>query len=219
VIRSALAPASPPLDPSVDEARAWLARELSDPAYADDRSILQRVLDWVVEHLNRLPEPGGLPSWVLPVVLLVLLGVLVAVLLGTVRRDPAARGRRRAGPVLDEPHLRADDYRARAAAALDAGDPSRAAADWFRALVAASQERTLLDDGPGLTPHEISVALAKVFPTEAGALAEAADLFDRVVYGRAEVDAAAARGMARLDDRLLGTRPALDALDAPGVAP
>jgi hypothetical protein len=215
VILSALAPASPPLDPSVEQARAWLARELSDSAYADDRSILQRVLDWISEQLNRLPEPGGLPSWVLPVVLAVLLGVLVAVLLSTVRRDPSAPGRRRTGEVIDEPHLRADDYRARAAAALDAGDPSGAAADWFRALVAASQERTLLDDAPGRTAHEISLALATVFPTDAGALADAADLFDRVVYGRATVDVAAARGVARLDARQAGTRPVLDAAVAP----
>ena len=202
--------ASTPVDPSVEQARDWLARELADPAYADDRSFLERVLDWIFEHLSRLPEPGGLPSWALPVVVVTLLGIVAVVVLVKVRPDPSApRGGTSRG-VLDEPHLSADDYRARAAAALAAGDARRATADWFRAIAASSEERTLLDDAPGRTAHEIAATLGGVFPAEGSALADAGDLFDRVVYGRVDVGADAARGMADLDARLLRARPALD---------
>ena len=210
ILRSA-ALAGPPVDPGVDEARAWLASELSRPEYADDRSLVQRVVDWVSELLSRLPEPGGLPSWSLPVVVVVLLGIVATLLFTRVRRNATAPRGRESRNVLDEPHLGPDDYRARAAAALAAGDARGATADWFRALVAASQERTLLDDAPGRTAHEIAATLGRVFPADASAVAAAADVFDRVVYGRSEVDETTARAMADLDARLLDTRPDLAA--------
>ena len=205
--------ASVPLDPTTDEARNWLVQELSDPAYVDDRGVLERVVAWILEHLGRIPAPAGAPSWTLPVVVTILLGVGVLVLVRRVRHEPSISGRTRAGSgeVLDDPGLSADDYRARAAAALAAGDHAGAAADWFRALVAACRDRTLLDDGPGRTAHEIAATLAGVFPAEASALAAAADLFDRVVYGHDRVERADAQGMADLDERLVSARPHLDA--------
>jgi hypothetical protein len=211
VTLAALLPASPPLDPTVEQARSWLAHELSSAAYTDDRSLLQRFLDWVDEQLSSVGGQAAAPGWALPVVLVVLALVVAAILLVAVRRAPTASRGRTAGGVLDEPHLSAADYRARAEAALARGEVAAATADAFRAVAASAAERTLLDDVPGRTAHEIGAALAAVFPGEAGAVRAAADLFDRVVYGRAPVEAVDARGVLDLEARLRSTRPVLAA--------
>lgn len=204
-------PARPPLDPGGDEARSWLAHELASPAYADDRSLLQRLLDWLQQHLSGVDGQFAAPGWALPVVLVGLALVVVAILLVAVRRSPTVSRTGPAGGVLDGPRLSADDYRARAESALARGEVDAATADAFRAVVAASAERTLLDDVPGRTAHEIGAALAAVFPDEAGEVTGAADLFDRVVYGRAAVVPDDARSVLGLDTRLRATRPVLAA--------
>lgn len=207
-------PASPPLDPGVEEARSWLAHELASPAYADDRSLLQRFLDWLQQHHSGFDGQVGAPGWALPVVLVVLALVVVAILLVAVRRSPTVS---RTGPgtgVLDEPQLSADGYRARAESALLRGDVAAATADAFRAVAADAAERTLLDDVPGRTAHEIGAALTAVFPAESSAVLGAADLFDRVVYGRAAVVPDDARSVLDLDSRLRATRPVLTAVQA-----
>ncbi|MDC5698940.1 DUF4129 domain-containing protein [Intrasporangium calvum] len=203
-------PVSVPVDPSAEEAREWLLRELSQPEYADDRSLLQRVLDWISELIGELMMRGSgeLPTWVLPV-LLALLAALVGVVLYARLGREVGPGEGRAGGVLDEPHLDADAYRARARTAFEAGAVDDAAADWFRAIAASAAERAIIDDSPGRTAHEVSVALAGLLPDEAAALAGAADHFDAIRYGDVHVDAAVARSIADLDERLRTSRPFL----------
>ena len=209
-------PASPPLDPGVEEARSWLAHERL-PAYADDRSLLQRILDWLQEHLSGAGGEVAAPEWALPVVLVVLALVVVAILLVVVRRSPTVSRAVAGGGVLDHPLLNADGYRARAESALQRGDAAAATADAFRTIAAACAERTLLDDVPGHTAHEIGAALALVFPAEWDEVRGAADLFDRVVYGRASVGLDDARSVLDLDTRLRATRPVLAATDRGSV--
>jgi hypothetical protein len=207
---------SVPVDPTVEEARRWVEAELSKAEYADDRGLLERLLDWVGELIDALRGGGGpgLPGWGLPAVLLVI-GLLIAlVLLVRVRREPMPRGGSRRGGLLDEPHLGADDYRARARRAFVAGDLDGATTDWFRAIAAGAAERAIIDESPGRTAHEVSVALAALFPQEAAALAEAADRFDAVRYGEVPADAAAAQAVAALDERLRTARPFLAATPA-----
>lgn len=201
---------SVPVDPSADEAREWLQRELSRPEYADDRSLLQRFVDWVAELVSAIlmRGSGGLPGWVLPVALALVATLLGVLLVAKVGRDPGARGGR-GGSVIDEPHLDAEAYRTRARAAWAAGDLDTAAADWFRAITAAAAERGLIDDSPGRTAHEVSLALAALVPDEAAAVSRAADHFDAVRYGDAHVDRATARFVADLDERLTASRPFL----------
>jgi hypothetical protein len=200
-----------PVDPSVEQAREWVQRELSKVEYADDRSLLQRVLEWVDDFISDLMSRGlgGLPGWALPVVVGGLLGLLALVLIVKVRREPSREGRA-GGAVIEDPRLDADGYRARAQRAFDAGELDAAAADWFRAITAAASERAITDDSPGRTAHEVGVALAAVFPEEAGGLARAADHFDAVRYGDGHVDAGTARLIADLDRRLASERPFLE---------
>ncbi|WP_353507634.1 DUF4129 domain-containing protein [Intrasporangium sp.] len=198
-----------PVDPSAEEAREWVRRELAKPEYADDRGLLQRVIEWVSELIADLlgRGPGGLPGWVLPVALAVAAGLVALLLLVKVRREARAGGAGRREAVLDETHLRADAYRARARAAHEAGDMEAATMDWFRAIAAGAAERAIIDDNPGRTAHEVSVALTGIFPEEARALARAADQFDAIRYGDVGVDATVARFVGDLDGRLAAARP------------
>lgn len=196
-----------PVDPTTAEARAWLERELAKPAYADNRSVLQRLIDWIVELFGRAQGTGGLPGWVLPAVLVGLAGLVTTIVLVKVRREPASSGADRRGGVLEERDVDADTYRSRARRALEAGDTESATRDWFRAIAADAAARAIIDAGPGRTAHELSMALAAVFPDERAALAAAADHFDGVRYGDGHVDATVARFVAALDARLAEAQP------------
>lgn len=198
-----------PVDPTVEQAQTWLRQELAKPQYSDDRSLLQRVVDWFWDLLDRVmgTSIGGLPGWALPVVLALVALLVGAVLWAKVRREPGARTR--TGTVLDEPHLDAEAYRRRARAAEARGDLDSATTDWFRAIAASAAERTLLDDAPGRTAHEVSVALAATFPAEGRELARAADEFDAIRYGNGHVDVTVAHSIAQLDARLAQARPLL----------
>jgi len=197
-----------PVDPTVEQARSWLQQELAKAQYADDRSLLQRAVDWFMDLLDRVmgSSIGGLPGWALPLVLALVALLVGTVLLVKVRREPA--GRTSTGSVLDEPHLTAEAYRRRAREAEARGEFDSAAADWFRAVAASATERTLLDDSPGRTAHEVSVALAASFPGEAEALVQAADHFDTIRYGDGHVDGTVVQAIAQLDSRLMQLRPA-----------
>ena len=201
---------SVPVDRSAEEAREWVLRELSRPEYADERGLLQRLLDWVGDLVDELlrHDPGALPGWVLPVVLALLAALLGVVLVTRLGRE-AGTPRSGAGGVLDEPHLDAEAYRARARAAYAVGEVDDAATDWFRAIAASASERAVIDESPGRTAHEVSVALAALLPEEAPALSRAADQFDAIRYGDAHVDEAVARSIADLDTRLAASRPFL----------
>ena len=87
---------------------------------------------------------------------------------------------RRTDGVLDGPARSAADHRADAGRALAAGDADTAVLEAYRAVARSAVERTLLDDLPGRTAHEVSVSLGPVFPASARTLAAAADAFDAV---------------------------------------
>ena len=52
----------PPLDPTSPEARTWLENELSKGIYRDDRSLLERLQNWLMELLSSTGS-GSLPAW------------------------------------------------------------------------------------------------------------------------------------------------------------
>ena len=193
------------LDPSPDQAREWVTRELARPEYPHP-SLLDRFLAWLGERLDGLVSvASGSGVGVLVAVLVAgILAVVLVAALTRVRRDPAAPGAE-AG-VLDLPDD-ADSLRRRAEQALDDGRPDDAAADAARALARRCVERGLIDDSPGRTTHEVFGEVAARFRESSTRLHDAADLFDRVVYGRHGTDAAAARDLLELEDALRRTRP------------
>lgn len=197
-----------PVDPSDDQARSEVQHELSRGRYLEADSVLDRLGRWLADLWERLfgaALGGGFPT-----VFLVLVVILVVVglcwLLPRVRRE--RRGARRSGAVvLDEPALDASGYRDRAARAFAEGRTDDALLDAFRAIASDAVRRTLVPDTPGLTAHEIAVALATPFPDRTRELRTAAGWFDAVCYGdtRASRDWAAA--VLSLDRELAATRP------------
>jgi Domain of unknown function (DUF4129) len=83
--------------------------------------------------------------------------------------------------------------------------------DGFRAIAKDMGERTLLDDAPGRTAHEVALTLASPFPDHADRLAQAADLFDSVRYGHRRANADQGGHVQHLDAELVTTRPELAA--------
>lgn len=214
-------PAEPPLDPDRDEARRLLQHELDTGTYQLQESVVSRVWRWFTDLLPDLGGLGPLPAWVTWTVLAVVLVAVLAVLAFATRdrwRTTRLEQAVRPGAVLEGTRRGTADYRAAARAALAAGDHGTAVVDAYRALAAAAIERTLLEDRPGSTAHEVALGLAPVFPTEAGPLASAADSFDAVRYGARAATQAQAREVLDLEGRLQGTAPVLLGTHRPDAA-
>lgn len=212
-----------PVVPDADQARGWLERELADPVYHQQPSILSRLLEWLRGLFARadgaaLGDVGTL---------LVVVGVLAVVVVVTfLVTGPVRRSRRlaRAGSVLDADDRRsAAELRAAADAAAARGDWAAAVADRFRALVRSLEDRTVLDERPGRTAHEAVEAAGLRLPAHARDLRSAGRLFDDVVYGDVVPGAADDAALRELDARLAATRPTVPAGPAGpagiGVAP
>jgi hypothetical protein len=196
------------LEPGPDQARSWLREELRAASYHQE-PLLDRLWRWVMDRLDDLSTPsdhlGGMPTLVTVLVTLLVAGLLLWVL-PRVRRERSLR--RSSGAVLEDPRVSAAQYRERAASARAAGRYGDAVLDSFRAIARDMGNRTLLEDAPGLTAHEISVAVATAFAAHAGELARAADLFDSVRYGNGTAGAQEAEDVAALDTALARSRPA-----------
>ncbi len=194
----------PPLDPSGDEARSLLRRELADPKYYQDDP-LQRITDWLGRLIDSTVEnassAGPVPTLVFVVVTLGLVAAL-ALLLSRARRT--ARAQRPSAAALTDEVISADELRARAEAALAAGDASSALVDAFRAAAVRQVERARIEDLPQATAHELARALAAAHLAHGAAIHRGADLFDRTLYGERPATRAEALELLALDDTLAG---------------
>lgn len=196
----------PPLDPTSPQARQWLEDELRKGIYHEQKGLLQRFWEWLTSLGG--DGVGAFPAWTIWIVLLVgavVVAAVVAYSLHAERRMPSARG----SGVLDGPVRTAAEHRSAARAALEGGDAETAVLEAYRAITRSAVERTLLDDLPGRTAHEVALALGPVFPASAGALADAADAFDAVRYGHRRASAGTAHAVIELDTALTATRPLL----------
>lgn len=198
------------LDPQPGPARELLRRELAKGRYAGGATVLDRVLDWVTRHWRELNDSANHGASTLSTALTAVLAVAVIALLAYVL--PRVRHERRAdgpGAVLEDPTLTAQDYRARATAALGDGRYDVAVVEGFRAIARAMTDRTLLAGGAGQTAHEMGASLAAAFRSHAVELSAAADLFDAVRYGHASAGHEQAEAVLTLDADLAGARPDL----------
>lgn len=197
------------LDPTPAEARKWLRDELSGPDYHD--SWLDTVIRWILEQLGKLLEGannlanGGLSPVITALVAVVVIALLVWVL-PRVRRDSVAA--RQDGAVLVDPTITPSTYRKLAAEAFADGRYDEAVLDGFRAIAKDMSDRTLLDDSPGRTAHEVSLELAQPFPDHSVRLVQAANIFDAVRYGHRRATSEQADHVRELDVELVKTRPA-----------
>lgn len=199
---------SPPLTPTGGTARDWLTRELAKPAYADQRTLLQRLWDWAMDRLQDLLNGVGsaLPVYVLIPLLLVIFGLAIFALTRLRGGDSTDAGPERDG-VLTDIDLTADQLRRRAAQAASDGAHSASFVDYFRAVARRAEERALLIPQPGRTAHEVGAELAPYFPAQAAGLRAAATHFDEIRYGGATATSADVEQVRSLDQAVDHARP------------
>lgn len=206
------------LDPTPAEARKWLRDELHRSSYHDPW--LDSVLRWLRDQISRLFDGantlahGGLSLVVTILVGLAAISLLVWVL-PKVRRDSVID--RTDGPVLVDPTMSASTYRTLAAHAFADGRFDEAVLEAFRAIAKDMSDRTLLDDAPARTAHEVSLELSHPFPDLAGRLAQSANMFDAVRYGHRRASADQAGQVLQLDAELAKAHPMLVTSPMPDV--
>lgn len=196
------------LDPTPAEARDWLEQELLGSNYRDPW--LASVIRWVIDHLRALLDGASHLAGVSPVITVLVALVVIALLvwvLPRVRRESVTAASD--GTVLEDLTITPRTYRDRATQAFADGRYDEAVLDGFRATAKDMSDRTLLDDAPGRTAHEVSLALAQPFPDHADRLAQAANVFDAVRYGHRRATADQAGQVMQLDADLVRTRPVL----------
>lgn len=197
------------LDPDRDQARQWLEGELSKPDYNRAEPLVRQLLDWLLGRLDQLFAllPGSTSlGWVL-LALVVATLLVVALFAVRGRRRHGILAQRAPGAVLEDPSLNAADYRRRAGQAAAAGDWEAVLLDSYRALTAEAAERTLIDDAPALTAHEVQLHLGAFFPAHLDSLRAAARAFDLVRYGDGVATPEAAGQVRDLDVLLSRSRP------------
>lgn len=197
-----------PLDPDGATAHDWLQRELAKPAYADQRTLVQRLWDWAIDRFNDVLHGvgGALPIFVL-IPLLLALAAVVAFALTRFRAREHSMNASRAQGVLADVDLSAAQLRARAVRLAGDGAHSAAFLDFFRSITRRAEERTLLVLQPGRTAHEVGDELAPFFPAQGAAVRSAASLFDRVRYGGGSATSADVERVRALDHDLEHSRP------------
>lgn len=199
---AALLSLEPPLDPSGDEGRSLLRRELAHPEYYD-ADVVERLVDWFGRLIDRgVGAAEGSPPLAALAAVVVVLALVAAILLLVSRARGTARSTARARPALLDGTASAAELRARAEDALGAGDHATAVVDAFRALAVRQIERDRIEDLPQATAHELAEALGRTFPEHRGQVARCADVFDAVLYGDRPATREQALEALALDDEL-----------------
>lgn len=211
------APVTPPPGVPIvtgrDEARRAAADELAKPVYAHARpSLARRALDWIGHELSTLwnkafggGSGGDGEGWTAMVVLLVLLVVVVVVVrrrYGPVRRRVTADQ-----ALFDEAApLNAAGYRRAAEEHAAGGRWAEAVRARLRAVIAALEERAVLDPRPGRTADVAAREAGAMLPDQAPALLGAARVFDDIWYGQAAAGPDDYRRLVAVDEAVAAAR-------------
>lgn len=196
-----------PLDPAGSTARQWLADELARPEYQVKKDWLGELIVWLFDALGGEGGAGSqIGSW-LVLTLVVALAVFIGRWIWRANDNISAKNADGAGSSLIAAEVSAAEYRARAQAAFESGDPDTAVVEGFRALIADLDRRGVLGDQPARTAREAALAVGNVLPAAGAEVTVAAGVFDRALYAltappRTSLDEAA-RVLA-LADRLHG---------------
>ncbi|WP_074466679.1 DUF4129 domain-containing protein [Streptomyces sp. WMMB 322] len=204
--------AGPPVTTPRIPAREAAERELSRGEYhRDDPGLLNRILDWLWDHISSLlnsaaqASPGGWLGLTVIALLVVLLAVAVRLRLGALRPGPVSDG----GTLFDKGPRSAAEHRTAAEAHASAERWSQALQERMRAVVRSLEERALLDHRPGRTADEAAVEAGRALPGHADELRSAARAFDEVTYANRDVDASAYEAVRELDSALQRAEPLL----------
>jgi hypothetical protein len=192
------------------EVREVVREVLARPEFRPpERSLMERVLDWVLEAIGRLlaalggSGAGGIVGLVLLALVLVGVGILAARFSRGLTPSPEV-----AAAVVGGRRRSAAEWRADAEAQERAGAWRDAVRSRYRALVADLAARGLVDEVPGRTAGEYRHEVGRALPAAAGDFAGATELFEVAWYGRADTGPQEAAHLRDLSDRvLLRTRP------------
>jgi hypothetical protein len=196
----------PPLDPSGSEGRAKLRRELVRPEY-HDQNLIQEIFNWLARKLNGgLERAQQAPPLSTLAAMIIFVALAAALFWLASRARLTARERDDSGAVLTEEVVTADELRARAEAAMEAGRFEEAVVEAFRAIAVRQVERGRLTDAPGATAHEVADILAGEYTALADRVRASASLFDAVLYGDRPADREQAGSVLALDDDLVVRR-------------
>jgi len=199
-------PADPPLDPSADEGRSLLRRELLRPEY-NDQALVSRFVDWLRDRIIQgVDAASGSPplTTLAAMVILVLLTVGLGWLLSRARLTSRAPGE--GAPALTDDGLTAAQLRARADTAFTQGRYAEALVDGFRALALGQIERGRIEDVPGATARELADAMGTWSPARADRFDSVGRAFDLVLYGDRPATGEQARVVLNLDNEVTGIR-------------
>ena len=185
----------PPPQHDPEQARQAADDILSQDRYqwADDRSLLERVGEWIADQIGDIVSPfgfgGGVPVWVGWLVLAALVGGAGYVIYrarGGWRRDRVA-DRSGGGRVVVAPGEEAIDWAAEVTRCEDEGRWREALRARYRVLVADLARRRVLGDLVGRTAGELVAEVRHTAPAAATAFAAATDIFEAAWYGGARV--------------------------------
>jgi hypothetical protein len=191
-----------PFDPSPDEARSLLRRELLKPEYYEDQW-LNRIIEWFIRQLDRaVTSASDLPG--LSVVAAMFIGVLLIGGLAWLASRARLSSDRSAPsqPVWADELVTAAQLRIRAEEALNGGRIEDALTDGFRALARRQAERGRLEYTPGTTAQESARSLGSVYPHHRSRIEDSAGLFDAVLYGDRPATREQAVDVLELDEEL-----------------
>ncbi|HEV7625946.1 MAG TPA: DUF4129 domain-containing protein [Streptomyces sp.] len=210
-----------PLTTPRTPAREAAERELAKREYhQDDPGPLQRLLDWLWDHLSSLLDsaaqatPGGWVGLTVLACALLLLVIALRVRLGKLRPRPTSDS----GALFGNRPRSASEHRAAAEAHAAAYRWSEALQERMRAIVRSLEERALLDHRPGRTADEAASEAGRTLPGHADALRSAARSFDEVTYSERLADAVAYNAVRDLDSALQRAIPDLPEAEPPGNA-
>jgi uncharacterized protein DUF4129 len=178
---------------------------LSRPEFrVPERSLMERMIDWVLEMIGRLlaalggSGAGGIVGLVLLGLILVGVGVLAARFSRGLTSSPEVAAAVPGGRLRS-----AAEWRAEAEAHERAGAWREAVRSRYRALVADLALRGVVEEVPGRTAGEYRREVGQALPDAAGDFAGATELFEVAWYGRAGTGAQQAARLRDLSDRVL----------------
>jgi hypothetical protein len=211
-----------PIQIDRDEARRRALEELSKAKYGgtpewlqgiSDRlsGLAERLIQRYLDYLSSRDAGGGgiSPGFVIAVIVLLAVIALVVWRVGL----PRWRRRQRDESLALDPTAAAADYRELAERQAQEGQWAAAVRDRFRAVVRELEVRTILDVRPARTAWEAAYSASRALPGSADALHTGAEMFNAVVYGDREADAATYAQMVAVDETVTRAADSVDLAD------
>jgi len=197
-----------PVVPDGDAARDWARRELSEPIYHEQQSLLARLIGWIEGMLRDAQHAAQNLDWRIAALVLtavvVVAGGIALLVTGPIRRSRSAAA---SSDIFAETTLSAAEHRSAAELAATRGDWHTAVLERFRAIVRSLEERVILDERPGRTAHEAAAQSATALPVLAGELLSASEIFDAVCYGSGHATRDTDAELRSLDRKIQAAHP------------